>query len=122
MMMNRFLMVIDGKNFYQIWNKFQFVFLVNISDDSIWDIDTCITKFQTSFWIDEKQWFISLEKYDDEIILYTLPYQNNFYALKNESTSYEYRSTANENSLLQIESMNNVHDLYIDTSNMKKSH
>lgn len=101
-------------------DKFEFVFYINTSDFLLWDIDTCITKYRTPFWIEEKQWFVSLEKYDDEIIFYTLPYQNYFYALKNNSPSYEYRSTAIENSLLQIESMKNVRDLYIDTSNTIK--
>jgi hypothetical protein len=116
--------ILDGHRWESLvsnMEKFQFVFSVNISNDSKWDTDICLIKFQTSFWINEKQWFITLEKYDDEIILYTLPYLNNFFVLKNESNLFEYRSTANENLLLQIQSMNNVHDLYIDASNMKKS-
>jgi hypothetical protein len=116
--------ILDGHRWESLvsnMEEFQFVFSVNISNDSKWDTDTCLIKFQTSFWINEKQWFITLEKYDDEIILYTLPYLNNFFVLKNESNLFEYRSTANENLLLQIQSMNNVHDLYIDASNMKKS-
>jgi len=116
--------ILDGYRWESLvsnMEKFQFVFSVNLSNDSKWDADTCIEKFQTPFWINEKQWFVTLEKYDDEIILYTLPYLNNFFVLKNESNLFEYRSTANENLLLKIQSMNNVHDLYIDASNMKKS-
>jgi len=114
--------ILDGYRWETVvsnMDKFEFIFSVNISIDSKLDIDICIKKFQTPFWIKEKQWFISLEKYDDEIIVYTLPYLNNFFILKNDSSSFEYRSTANDNSLLEI--MNNVQDLYIDASNMKQS-
>jgi hypothetical protein len=101
-------------------DRFEFIFSVNISNTASWDIDTCITKFRTPFWIDEKQWFVSLEKYDDELIFYSLPYQNSFYGIKNDSSSYEYRSTTINSSLLQLQAMNNVRDLYIDTSNALK--
>jgi len=97
-------------------DKFKFVFSVTMLDLLLWDIDACITKFQTPFWIEQKQWFVSLEKYDDTVILYTLPYIDNNYVMKNESSSFEYRSTANQNSILQIQAMKNVRDLYIDTS------
>ncbi len=116
--------ILDGQrweNLLQNIEKFQFVFLLNISVDTKWDPDTCIMKFQTPFWTEEKQWFVSLEKYDEEIILYTLPYRNNVFVMKNESSSFEYRSTANENSKLKIQAMNYVDDLYIDTSTMKIS-
>ncbi len=78
--------------------KFKFVFSVTMLDLLLWDIDACITKFQTPF------------------ILYTLPYIDNNYVMKNESSSFEYRSTASQNSILQIQAMKNVRDLYIDTS------
>ena len=103
-------------------DKFEFVFSVIISDSSLWNIDTCITTFRTPFWIKQKQWFVSLEKYDDIAILYTLPYIDNSYVMKNESSSFEYRSTAIQNSILQIQSMKNVRDLYIDTSDMIQTH
>lgn len=96
--------------------KFNFVFKVSLPDLSLWDTDTCITNFRTPFWINQKQWFVSLEKYDDLILLYTLPYIDNCYVMKNESSSFEYRSTAVKNSILRIQSMKNVRNLYIDTS------
>ncbi|CAF1537359.1 unnamed protein product [Adineta steineri] len=101
--------------------KFQFIFSVTLSDSSSWNIDTCLTTFQKPFWIEQKQWFIALEKYDDAVLLYTLPYADINYIMKTEITSFEYRSTAMKNSLLQIQTMKNVRDLYIDTSESIKS-
>lgn len=114
-------LILDGyrwENLLLNIDKFEFIFLVNLSIDSTFDLDNCIIKFQTPFWIKEKKWFITLEKYDNEITLYTLPYYNNSFDDQNQSNSYDYRSTANN--ILQNQSMNKVHDLYIDVSHMKK--
>ncbi|CAF3662560.1 unnamed protein product [Rotaria sp. Silwood1] len=114
-------LILDGDrwtNLVSNMDKFEFVLSVYISDSSAWDTDECISTFHTSFWTEEKQWYVSLEKYDDEVMLYTLPYLNNFYVVKSLSSSFEYRSTANENSILRIQSMNKAHDLHIDTSSI----
>lgn len=99
--------------------KFEFVFSVYISETSVWNIDSCMMSYQTPFWTEKKQWFVSLEEYEAELIVYTLPYINDFYILKSLSSSFEYRTTVAENSLLKIQSMNNVRDLHIDTSKTK---
>ena len=116
--------ILDGQrweNHLQNIDKFEFVFALNIPTESQWDTDTCIMKFQTPFWMEEKQWFVTLEKYDDEIILYTLPYRDNIFLIRNRSSPLEYRSTVNEDSKLKLQTMNSVRDLYIDTSTMKVS-
>ncbi|CAF1073642.1 unnamed protein product [Rotaria sordida] len=115
--------ILDGHRWTTLvsnMDKFEFIFSVYLPDSSVWDTDVCITTFRTPFWTEDKQWFVSLEKYDDEVILYTLPYLNDFYVVKSLSSSFQYRSTAIENSTLQIQCMNNVRDLYIDTWNIIK--
>ncbi|CAF1593956.1 unnamed protein product [Adineta ricciae] len=110
--------ILDGsrwEKFISNLEKFQFVFSVSISDSPSWNIDTCLSSFGSSFWTD-KQWFISIEKYDDMILLYSLPYLDKNYVFLNAPPSFEYRSTVKTNSMLQIEAMKNVRNLYIDTS------
>ena len=114
--------ILDGQRWENLLinlDKFEFVFLVNLSIDSKWNADMCIDKFQRPFWLEKKQWFVSLEKYDEEILVYSLPYRNKFFVMKNEFSSFEYRSTASENPVLQSQSMSKVNELYIDTSVLK---
>ena len=116
--------ILDGQRWERLVStidKFEFVFSVNISLEPQWNGNECIRKFRSLFWIEEKKWFVSVEKYEDDIILYTLPYRNNVFVVKNKSSTFEYHSTAEENSILQIQSMNNIQDLYIDVSTLEKS-
>ncbi|UJR38306.1 hypothetical protein I4U23_030976 [Adineta vaga] len=111
--------ILDGsrwEKFITNLDKFQFVFSVSISNSTSFNIDTCLSTFQKPFWTEVKQWFVSLEKYDDVAVLYSLPYIDKSYVVVTESPPLEYRSTAKKNSLLQIDAMKNVRDLYIDTA------
>lgn len=115
-------LILDGNRWENILSnidQFQCLFLVDAFDDSKFNIDISIRKFQTPFWIEEKQWFITIEKHRHNIILYTLPHVTVSYGDIIQSIPLEYRSTANQ--ILQNSSMNNVRLLFLDASHMIKT-
>lgn len=118
------LTILDGQRWEKLLinvERFQFLFIVNLSSEPEFDIEACLMKFQRHFWTEGKQWFVGLEKYDDDLILYSLPYSHQVFMVKNNFTSFENRSTAPDEAKFKLQSMNSVRDLYIDTSDMKKS-
>lgn len=118
------LAILDGERWEKLLNnveRFQFLFIVNLSSEPEFNIDECLMKFQTHFWTEGKQWFVGLERYDDDLILYSLPYSHQLFIIKNNFTLFESRSTAPEESKYKLQSMNSVKELYMDASDMKKS-
>lgn len=116
--------ILDGERWATLLiniERFEFLFVVNLSSETNFDMDICLMKFQTHFWIEGKQWFVTLEKYDDDLILYSLPYLHQIFMIKNDLTSFETRSTVPEDSKVKFQSMKNVKELYIDASELKKS-
>ena len=116
--------ILDGQRWENLvftLDKFEFVFVVGLSQDSTWSIDQCLDQYRSPFWIEDKKWFVSIEKYDQDVILYSLPYRNYFFLTKTDSVEFEYRSNDEHHSNLQSQSMDLVNDLYIDVSAMKKS-
>lgn len=109
--------ILDGILWSQLVSQldtFQFIFTVNPEDSTEFRAQDCLKKFQTPFWLEEKTWFVALEHYAAEVILYTLPYLSQSYIVKERSSSFEYHTTLPDVSHPKFQSMDHVHELCID--------
>ena len=115
--------ILDGDRWSQIsrqWEKFQFVFNVDLGDEDGSESDQYCLSFRTPFWLDIKRWFVAYFYRRGKALFHTIPCPYSSYLVDYDEDVRRWGSTVPEELSSQALVMSKTTQLSIDASHMRE--